>query len=83
MHILRHKASLDRDKKIEISHCILSSLYQLKLNINNIQLITHYKIKNGSRQKFTNKATPTRTVRKMEPISSKYSTSALNGTNYT
>ena len=34
-HVLYHKASLNRWKKIEITPCILSDYHRLKLNINN------------------------------------------------
>lgn len=34
-HILGHKASLNRYKKIEITPCILSDHHRLKLDINN------------------------------------------------
>jgi exonuclease III len=60
-HILRHKASLSKYKKIEIIPCILSDHNALKLEINNKniskkhannwQLNTHYSKMNGSLMK--------------------------------
>jgi hypothetical protein len=34
-HILGHKASLNKYKKIELTHCILSDLNAIKLELNN------------------------------------------------
>lgn len=49
-HILRHKASLNQYKKIEMTLCILSYHYGLKLDINNHRnnrkLVTSRKLNN-------------------------------------
>jgi exonuclease III len=60
-HILGHKASLSKYKKIEIISCILSDHNALKLEIknknsskkhtNNWKLTTHYSMMNGSLMK--------------------------------
>jgi hypothetical protein len=34
-HILGHKASLNKFSKIEITHCIISDLSEIKLDLNN------------------------------------------------
>jgi hypothetical protein len=47
-HILRHKASLNREKKIEITACILSDYHGFKLDLinnrNNRKLTNSWKL---------------------------------------